>query len=132
MLWGKHNIQFTLNDYPPDNNYKEHCMSLGLAWLRRLALASTYDERYRLLAVETGTQEPSFIYKTFYDPYDVQESLIDLSDLRSRVFFLILIHLSLKIQIEDHSLHGGGLTKALRRQRCMLCVSWRHSERKDM
>ena len=56
-------------------------MSLGLSWLRRLAMANTYDERYRLLAPETGNQDHSFIYKTFYDPYDVQAMLIELSDL---------------------------------------------------
>jgi len=42
-------------------------MSLGLAWLRKLVAAATYDERYQLLAPETGEQDTDFIFKALYD-----------------------------------------------------------------
>lgn len=42
-------------------------MSLGLAWLRKLVAADTYDERYQLLAPQTGEQDPDFMFKVLYD-----------------------------------------------------------------
>lgn len=81
MLWGIHRIRITEDDTPPFNNYKEYCLSLGLRWLRKVASASTYEERYSLLAPETGNQEPDFLFKTFYYPYDLDQDMIELSDL---------------------------------------------------
>jgi len=37
-------------------------LSLGLAWLRKLVAANTYDEYYQLLAPETGEQHTDFIF----------------------------------------------------------------------
>lgn len=58
VLWGKHKIW-------NEPNHKEHYVSLGLAWLHKLAIASTYDERYQLLAPETGQKDRDFIRDTF-------------------------------------------------------------------
>ena len=63
VLWGKHKIGFS-------PNHKEHYVSLGLAWLHKLAIASTYDERYQLLAPETGEQDPDFMRKTIVGAHD--------------------------------------------------------------
>lgn len=68
VLWGKHNIGFS-------PNHKEHYVSLGLAWLHKLAIASTYDERYQLLAPETGEQDPDFMTKTIAGAHDEVSSI---------------------------------------------------------
>jgi len=63
ILWGKHEIRYNKDEEPPfKNTFKEHCLSLGLAWLRKLVAADTYDEYYQLLAPETGEQHTDFIF----------------------------------------------------------------------
>lgn len=74
VLWGKHRIR-------DGRCYKEHCLSLGLAWLHRLATAATYDERYKLLAPETGESKPDFLWKTVaYPQQDAQYNSIELEE----------------------------------------------------
>lgn len=80
VLWGKHIIPSSKERSPPYNTFKEHCLSLGLSWLRKVATASTYDERYRIIIPETGEQEPDYLYKTLTEPYDVFKDVIDLKD----------------------------------------------------
>ena len=77
VLWGKHNIAYDKGcTAPQSNTFKDHCLSLGLAWLRKLAMADTYDQRYQLLAPETGDQYSSFLITTLYDDYDVFKDLV--------------------------------------------------------
>lgn len=50
--WGERYIPWLNDESPPQNYYKEHLLSLGLNYLRRLVTASTYEERYKLLELE--------------------------------------------------------------------------------
>ena len=87
VLWAKKGIRVATNIYRPYDNYKDHCLSLGLAWLRKVTSAMTYDQRYRLLAPETAMQNPDFLYKTFYYySNDNQLDLIELSGLTEETF----------------------------------------------
>lgn len=80
VLWGKHEIPYNQDLTPPFKNvFKEHCLSLGLSWLRRLAMADMYDARYQLLAPETSEQDPSFLY-TMFDVYDYLKDRIMLDN----------------------------------------------------
>ena len=81
VLWAKHRIQSGISYQFPGRSYSEHCLSLGLAWLHKLATAATYEERYRLLAPETGEPESSFIWKTVaYPQENAQYTSIELSE----------------------------------------------------
>ena len=62
------------------NIFKEHCLSRGLVWLRKVATANTYDDRYQLLALETGEQDPDFLFRPLFDVYDVEKDLVMLDD----------------------------------------------------
>ncbi len=50
--WGERSIPWLDDESAPDNYYKEHLLSLGLNYLRRLVSARTYEERYKLLELE--------------------------------------------------------------------------------
>lgn len=50
--WGESSIPWLNDESAPDNYYKEHLLSLGLKYLRRLVTASTYQERYKLLELK--------------------------------------------------------------------------------
>ncbi|KAL8829194.1 MAG: hypothetical protein Q9191_002145 [Dirinaria sp. TL-2023a] len=81
VLWGKHKIGYNEDLGPPFvNAFKEHCLSLGLAWLRRLAMADTYDKRYQLLAPETGEHDPG-LFTSIYENFDYGNFDIKLHDL---------------------------------------------------
>lgn len=82
ILWGKHQIRYNPDeDAPFRNTFKEHCLSLGLAWIRRLSTAKGYDQRYQLLAPETGEQHADFMFKVFcnmdvFRPYKQHQTMI--------------------------------------------------------
>ncbi|MCJ1256204.1 hypothetical protein MMC24_004024 [Lignoscripta atroalba] len=54
VLWGELMINAEL-DSLGDNSWKEHYLSLGLGYIRKLDTASTYDERYALVAPNLGS-----------------------------------------------------------------------------
>ena len=69
MLWGEFTVPFQDDGHPADNDHREHCLSLGLEYLHRLATANTYNERYELLSPELK-RDLDFSYPAYSKPVD--------------------------------------------------------------
>lgn len=52
-------IPFANDWYDPENCWKEHYLSLGLAYLHQVVVAATYDDRYKLISSNFGIDELS-------------------------------------------------------------------------
>ena len=48
--WGERPVPYWLDNPGDQGEYMEHFLSLGLNWLQQVVMASTYKERYELLA----------------------------------------------------------------------------------
>ena len=57
VLWGKLGIPYANDHDEPDNIWKEHYLSLGLDYLYRAATAANYDDRYKLVSPNLGSDE---------------------------------------------------------------------------
>jgi len=57
ILWGELGIPFANDREEPDNVWKEHYLSLGLAYLYQTVTAATYDDRYKLISPNLGSDE---------------------------------------------------------------------------
>ncbi|MCJ1249618.1 hypothetical protein MMC30_006844 [Trapelia coarctata] len=55
--WGELSIPFANDWDEPDNVWKEHYLSLGLAYLYRAITAANYEDRYQLISPNLGSDE---------------------------------------------------------------------------
>lgn len=70
--WGERSIPWLNDESAPENYYKEHLLSRGLSYLRRLVTASSYGERYRLLELKP---ESSALYSALSVAADAYEDI---------------------------------------------------------
>jgi len=57
VQWGELRIPYANDWFGIDNTWKEHYLSLGLAYLHQAVTAATYDERYKLITSNMGNDE---------------------------------------------------------------------------
>lgn len=72
--WGENRIEWGNRERNRSYTYINHLLSLGLGYLRRLASAKTYEERYEMLAVE-HKENYFFLQNTLWESPDNYQDL---------------------------------------------------------